>query len=257
MDLITDTMRSLAFLSRISVLPAWFEGYDGRLADSVRGFPFAGVLLSLPAAAILILCRIVDLGDIATAILVVATLIMTTGALHEDGLADVADGFFGGRTTERRLEIMKDSHIGSYGTLALILIVLLRVILLGDILDEANLLQALLVLIATEAVSRGLLAKFWQVLPSARQGGVADTAGSPQESAANFALLSAIIAGAIAFGFAGGLLAIVLATVLTALMFFGFSRLCQQKIGGYTGDTLGAAQQLATITLQLGLVIAL
>jgi adenosylcobinamide-GDP ribazoletransferase len=257
MDLITDTMRSLAFLSRINIAPRWFEDRGNPLAGSVRGFPLAGVLISLPAAAVLTLCWLLDPGEIVSAILVVATLIITTGALHEDGLADVMDGFFGGNTPERRLEIMKDSSIGSYGTLALILAVLLRVMLLANILDEAGLPGTLLVLMATEAVSRGVLVKFWQILPSARRGGVADTAGSPDPSAANFALISASIAGAALFGIAGGPLAIVLAAMLTALMFFGFCALCRNKIDGQTGDTLGAVQQLAAITLQLGLVIAL
>ncbi|MHC1548635.1 adenosylcobinamide-GDP ribazoletransferase [Phyllobacterium sp. K27] len=257
MDLITDMMRSLAFLSRIKVAPSWFEETSGRLADSVRGFPLAGVLLSLPATAILIICWLLGLGDIVTAILVITTLIATTGALHEDGLADVADGFFGGNTAERRLEIMKDSSIGSYGTLALILTILLRIALLAAIIDEVHLFQAVLIVIGTEAASRGLLVKFWQVLPSARNGGVADTAGTPDAAAANFALMSASIAGVVAFGIAGGLLAIVLAAILTALMFFGFCQLCRDKIGGQTGDTLGAIQQLTAITLQLGLVITL
>ncbi|MEP7454866.1 adenosylcobinamide-GDP ribazoletransferase [Phyllobacterium sp. SB3] len=257
MDLITDTMRSLAFLSRMNVAPKWFEGSGSTLAASVRGFPAAGVLLSLPAAFVLVVCWFLDIGEIITAILVVTALILTTGALHEDGLADVADGFFGGNTPERRLEIMKDSSIGSYGTLALILTVLLRVTLLGNILDEVGLLQVLLVLVGTEAVSRGLLVKFWQMLPSARKGGVADAAGLPDVQSANFALISATIAGIVTFGIAGGLLAVILAAVLSALMFFGFCQLCTSKIGGHTGDTLGAVQQLATITLQLGLVIAL
>ncbi len=257
MDLITDMMRSLAFLSRINIAPSWFEGGSGKLADNVRGFPLAGALLSLPAAALLAICWLINLDEFVTATLVVITLIVTTGALHEDGLADVADGFFGGGTAERRLEIMKDSSIGSYGALALILTALLRIALLTTILDEVDLFQTVLIVIGTEAASRGLLVKFWQILPSARKGGVADTAGSPDASAANFALIFAIVAGSITLGLAGGPLAIVVAALLTTFAFVGFSRFCQDKIGGQTGDTLGALQQLTTITLQLGLVITL
>jgi adenosylcobinamide-GDP ribazoletransferase len=257
MDLITDMMRSLAFLSRISVASSWFEGYGGKLADSARGFPLAGVVLSLPAIIIVLICKVCDLPESISAILVVTALIVTTGALHEDGLADVADGFFGGRTVERRLEIMKDSNIGSYGALALILTTVLRIALLATIIDEVSLFQVVLIVIGTEAASRGLLVKFWQTLPSARNGGVADSAGTPDASAANFALISAAIIGVFTFGIAGGLLAVVLAAIFTALMFFGFCRLCRDKIGGQTGDTLGAIQQLTVITLQLGLVIAL
>ncbi|MEI4480495.1 MULTISPECIES: adenosylcobinamide-GDP ribazoletransferase [unclassified Phyllobacterium] len=257
MDLITDMMRSLAFLSRISVASSWFDRFSGKLADSVRGFPLAGVVLSLPAVIIILICNAFDLPESISAILAVTALIVTTGALHEDGLADVADGFFGGATAERRLEIMKDSSNGSYGTLALILTILLRIALLATIIDEVSLFQVVLIVIGTEAASRGLLVKLWQTLPSARNGGVADRAGIPDASAANFALISASLIGVITFGIAGGLLAIILAAALTTLVFFGFSRLCRDKIGGQTGDTLGAIQQLTAITLQLGLVIAL
>ena len=101
------------------------------------------------------------------------------------------------------------------------------------------------------------MAKFWQSLPSVRAGGVADQAGAPTAEAANFALILGAVVLAISYGAAGGPLAIVIAACLTALVFVGFSALCREKIGGQTGDTLGAMQQLATISLLLGLVIAL
>src|SRR5262245_27854897 len=131
MELLKETMRSLAFVSRLPVSPRWFSDYDGSLAGNVRGFPFAGIIIALPAALVLLVAA--SLPSLVSALIVVAVLIITTGALHEDGLADVADGFYGGASTERRLEIMKDSAIGSYGTLALILSVLLRTVLLASV----------------------------------------------------------------------------------------------------------------------------
>jgi len=101
------------------------------------------------------------------------------------------------------------------------------------------------------------MAKFWQSLPSVRAGGVADKAGIPTADSANFALILGAVALAISYGAAGGPLAIVIAVCLTALVFLAFSALCREKIGGQTGDTLGAMQQLTTISLLLGLVIAL
>ena len=257
MDLITNAMRALAFLSRITVPQSWFDGYSGSLADTVRGFPLAGIIIALPASLVLFAGDLLDLPEAVTALLAITTLIVTTGGLHEDGLADVADGFYGGSSTERRLEIMKDSSIGSYGTLALIISTLLRTALLATILDELDVFQVILVIIGTEAVNRGVLVKFWQSLSSVRAGGVADSAGAPNATAANFALIFASVAGATGYGAAGGPLAVILAACLTALVFFGFSALCRTKIGGQTGDTLGAMQQMATIALQLGLVIAL
>ncbi len=101
------------------------------------------------------------------------------------------------------------------------------------------------------------MAKFWQSLPSVRAGGVADQSGTPTADSANFALIIGAVVLAISYGAAGGLWAIGFAACLTALVFLGFSTLCREKIGGQTGDTLGAMQQLTTISLLLGLVIAL
>jgi adenosylcobinamide-GDP ribazoletransferase len=257
MDLVNDTMRALAFLSRLPIPQRWFEGYDGSLSSTVRGFPLAGMLIALPASLVLLIAHALDLPEIISALLIIIALIITAGALHEDGLADVADGFYGGTSVDRRLEIMKDSATGSYGVLALIVSVFLRTALLATIFDEIGTIHAVAVIIGTEAASRSVMAKFWQSLPSVRAGGVADQAGAPTAEAANFAMILGAVVLAVSYGAARGPLAIVIAACLTALVFFGFSALCREKIGGQTGDTLGAMQQLATISLLLGLVIAL
>jgi adenosylcobinamide-GDP ribazoletransferase len=257
MGLINDTMRALGFLSRMPVTESWFEGYNSPLSGAVRGFPLAGMLIALPASLVLLIAQILDLPDIITALFVTVALVITTGALHEDGLADVADGFYGGATVERRLEIMKDSATGSYGALALIFSVFLRAALFATIIDELDTFQAVLVLIGTEAGSRSVMVKLWQTLPSVRLGGVADQSGTPSAEAANHALIIGAAVLAICYGAAGGLFGIVVAACLTTPVYFGFSALCREKIGGQTGDTLGAMQQLATNSLLLGLVIVL
>ncbi|SDN94379.1 cobalamin-5'-phosphate synthase [Phyllobacterium sp. OV277] len=257
MDLVKETMRALAFLSRWPVSPQWFDGYEGALHDTVRGFPLAGILIALPSAIVILAGSVLDLPEFVTALLVVTASIIVTGALHEDGLADVADGFYGGKTRERRLEIMKDSAIGSYGTLALIISVLMRIAFYMDILSELSPAASIAILAGTEAASRAVLVKFWQMLPSAREGGVADRAGTPTANAANFALIIGAVVFSIAYGAAGGPFAVIVPACLTALVFYGFSALCREKIGGQTGDTLGAMQQLATTSLLLGLVITL
>ena len=171
MELLKETMRALAFLSRWPVSPQWFEDYQGSLHDTVRGFPLAGILIAVPAAVVILVGHTLDLPEFVTALLLVTTSIIVTGALHEDGLADAADGFYGGKTSARRLEIMKDSAIGSYGTLALILSVLLRVAFYMDILSDLSPIASIAVLVATEAASRAILVKFWPMLPSARPAG--------------------------------------------------------------------------------------
>ncbi|MBB3234132.1 adenosylcobinamide-GDP ribazoletransferase [Phyllobacterium endophyticum] len=257
MGLIKDTMRALGFLSRMPLSASWFKGYDGPLSDAVRGFPLAGMLIALPASLVLLIAQAFDLPDSITALLVIVALMIATGALHEDGLADVADGFYGGATVNRRLEIMKDSATGSYGALSLVVSVFLRAALFATIIDELDTFQAVLVLIGTEAGSRSVMVKLWQSLPSVRLGGVADQSGTPSVEAANYALIIGAVVLAICYGAAGGLFGIVVAVCLTALVYLGFSALCRDKIGGQTGDTLGAMQQLATNSLLLGLVIVL
>ncbi|MCO4316153.1 adenosylcobinamide-GDP ribazoletransferase [Phyllobacterium sp. 21LDTY02-6] len=257
MDLLSQTMRALAFLSRIPVGPGWFGHEGSALSANARAFPLAGALIALPALVLLIGTRSLGLPELVVAIFVVGTLIITTGALHEDGLADVADGFYGGQTTERRLEIMKDSAVGSYGVIALILSLSLRIALLAELLDELDFFELVLAIIATESASRAVLVKFWQSLPSVRPGGIADSSGIPTGREADIALLIGFAFLVVGYGVAGGIPGIVAACILAALAYFGLQAICRAKIGGQTGDTLGAIQQVSAIALQIGLVISL
>ncbi|MDO8884733.1 MAG: adenosylcobinamide-GDP ribazoletransferase [Pseudotabrizicola sp.] len=171
------------------------------------------------------------------AALVLATGAMSTGALHEDGLADTADGLFGGWTRERRLEIMKDSHIGSFGTLALLLVTLAAWSALGALLQAG----AYGAIVAAAALSRAPMAMIMAVMPQARASGLSHSVGRPPVWAAllatTFALLIAaplgLMAATMAVSAAGAGLAIAL--------------LARARIGGQTGDILGASQQLANL----------
>ncbi|MCB8838644.1 adenosylcobinamide-GDP ribazoletransferase [Aurantimonas sp. VKM B-3413] len=247
------TLRSLAFLTRLPA-PKWaFSGTHSLGADAVA-FPLAGVLAALPAALVLVLANAAGLSPLVPALLAVAILIAVTGALHEDGLADVADGLGGHHPPERTLQIMKDSRIGSYGTLALILSVGLRVGLVAHLLLSGA-EAAALALVATAAASRGAMVWLWSSLPSANPGGVAGRAGQPDPRTGLLALLLGLavflVLAMASFGlwkpFAGlGLGAVVL------LWFRGFVR---RRLGGQTGDCLGAAQQLTEIAVLIGLAL--
>ena len=116
-----DTARAVAFLSRIPVPTSFFTGYDGKLARVSRAFPFAGLLIALPAAFVFGVLLALHTDPLMAALLALAVQTVMTGALHEDGLSDTADGFGGGKDRERALAIMKDSRIGTYGACALIL----------------------------------------------------------------------------------------------------------------------------------------
>jgi adenosylcobinamide-GDP ribazoletransferase len=161
---------------------------------------------------------------------------MLTGGLHEDGLSDTADGLFGGWTRERRLEIMKDSRVGSFGVLALLLVTLARWSALAAILAHGHLWA----LVAVGAISRAPMAVLMSALPNARGGGLSHATGRPSATVAHVGVAVAL---AISLAFAG--FAALPMALLAALAALWLARLAQKRIGGQTGDILGAAQQLA------------
>src|SRR5690606_36097588 len=118
---IADLTRSVGFLSRLPVPPRFFEGHDGSLTSTVRAFAAAGALIALPAAVLLLLLLACRADPLLAGFMALAATTLLTGALHEDGLADTADGLGGGRDRDHMLAIMKDSRTGSYGVFALIL----------------------------------------------------------------------------------------------------------------------------------------
>ncbi|MHC5307414.1 adenosylcobinamide-GDP ribazoletransferase [Bartonella sp. LJL80] len=247
-DFISPTMRALAFLSRLSVSNRWFSA-NYTIADDAAYFPIAGALIGLFGSICLGITFMLGFTDGISAFIAIMSVTIATGALHEDGLADVADAFFVTKDKEQRLAIMKDSHIGTYGTLALIFSVGLRTALFTTILTNNGLLSAALALIVAEAASRGGMVWLWSRLPLARLAGTAAKAGHPTAQSSLCAIVSAI---AIMFlGALGvfGLFWFISALIVSALFIMFFSVMCLRRIGGYTGDTLGATQQCLMVLL--------
>ncbi len=251
-----DTMRSLGFLTRLPVPSRYFEGDEGALGTTSRAFPLAAIFATVPALAVLITGTIFDLPQLLSAALAITTLTITCGGLHEDGLADVADGFFGGNTSERRLEIMKDSRIGAYGALALVMSFALKTIALAAIL-QSGLPCALASLIAATVAGKAALIWHWSELESARPGGTSDKVGAPSEDAATFALGSGAAIAVVLALTSRGTLPTVLAIGLSIVATHLFRQLCATKVGGQTGDTLGAAAIIAEMLFFIGLASAL
>lgn len=223
-----------------------------------RALPLAAILIALPAALVLLLCVAAGIDSMLSATLAITVLVVTTGAFHEDGLADSADGLFGGHSVERRLEIMKDSRIGTFGGCALLLSLMLRVTTLAALTEASSGFSAALVMIAGAAWSRSLGIKVLADDPPARAYGAAAAVGRPTRSTMLYALGLALVIAVIAFMVAGlpivgAVTALVIATALAALV----ACLARRLIGGQTGDIAGAAQQLAEIGFYLGVVIAL
>lgn len=255
--LIAHTARALGFLSRFPVPAHFFSKATEPLSASVSMFPVAGVLIAIPATAVLLISGLMGIPEFLCATLTIASLVILTGGLHEDGLADIADGFFGANDPVRRLEIMKDSAIGTYGALALGLSVLLRIGCIVALLQSAGFLWTIVSILGVAAASRAAVVWLWSAMPSARAGGLSDSSGSPSRADATTAVTVGAVVAAVAVLPGIGLFGFLCAGLLAGFTVAGFQKLCENKIGGQTGDTLGAVQQLTEISLLLGLVIAL
>jgi len=224
--------------AEISVLP------EGLLAQASRAFPLVGLGIGLFGAIILIFARSVGLGPVLSAVLGIAAIIAITGGLHEDGLADAADGLAAGRDREAKLAIMRDTRIGAFAVLALILSVLLRV---GALAAIPGTYAAAAALIAAAVFSRAVLPVVMAALEPARMGGLAVAAGKPPQDRVIAAGLLGIVLVLLFLGPGTGIIAL-LAGVGAAAAAALFA---QQQLGGYTGDVLGAIQQVTEIAVLL------
>ncbi|MFD2236870.1 adenosylcobinamide-GDP ribazoletransferase [Aureimonas populi] len=241
--LLSDIATCLGFYTRLPVPAGWQA--VGRFARAQWAAPVAGFAVGLIVAAALWLGGALGLSPQAAAAAALGLSMLATGALHEDGLADVADGFGGGRTRHAKLAIMKDSRIGAYGTLALIVTVLIRWSALAALASAGGPL-ALLALPAAHAASRALLPAFMMALPPARGDGLsAGIAGMEARTA-----LAALALGFLVL-LPGGVWFALAASLLLALWFLALAALSRRQIGGQTGDVLGTLQQGGEIAVLL------
>lgn len=253
-----DLAACLRFYSRLPVpqLPGEPDPHRApEFARLPRMLPLAGVILALPAAAALAAAWLAGLGPFLAATLAVAIMAATTGALHEDGLADLADGLGGGGDRERMLAIMRDSRIGSYGALALFLAVALRIGGLATLLDRTGIVAATGLVLAA-ALSRVAALAPMVLLPPARHDGLAAAAGRPAgKSYGTAAALGFLLClGALPLGLTlGGVIAMIALSAVASLAVTGLAR---RRLGGQTGDIIGACQQAAELASLLGLVVA-
>ena len=235
-------LAATAFFTLLPVEPHMHRAW--RLTDSAWAFPLVGAGIGAIVALTFFLTQLVGLGTWPAALLSVAASLALTGALHEDGLADTADGFFGGRDREEKLAILRDSRHGTYGVLAILLSVLLRAAALAGIGDP---IHAGLALIAAHAASRAALPAVMRGLTPARPDGLGATAGAPRLSAAMAAVLIGSAIALAALGPGRGLIALCLAAVLI----FAMAAVARRQVGGYTGDILGSLQQIGETLILL------
>ncbi|TPJ15949.1 adenosylcobinamide-GDP ribazoletransferase [Mesorhizobium sp. B2-3-14] len=246
-QVLDDIALCLVFFTRLPLPVFDFRGRN--LAAAIWAAPIAGLVVGLIGAIVFATAERFGLAIGPAAALALVATVAITGCLHEDGLSDVADGFGGGKSRGRKLEIMRDSRIGAYGAMALALSLLIRWSALSQVVEPT---QALFALVAAHAASRGVLGAFMHLLPPARSDGLSAGAGTVSlETAITGAVLGAIPLFLLGLGGA------IAALILLGLFFAAFHALCLNQIEGQTGDTVGALQQLSEIAVLLVASVAL
>jgi adenosylcobinamide-GDP ribazoletransferase len=234
--LIGDLAVAIAFYTRLPVRPA--APVDGAaVARASWCAPLVGALIGALAGLAYWAAWRLNLPPFVCAALAVAAGMLLTGALHEDGLADTADGF-GGTTRERALDIMRDGRIGAFGTCALVICLTLRIGALADLPRAALVAWAL---VGAHAAGRAALPAFMRLVPPARADGLSATAGAPSRERAAVAAATGFVLLWIALGLRNALIALLLVRVAAVVMAW----LARRKIGGQTGDVLGAVEQVS------------
>jgi adenosylcobinamide-GDP ribazoletransferase len=234
----SDNLTGAALLTRLPL-----PDHRGGGPQAAWSWPLIGMLVGLIAVAGGAAALWLGLSAGVAGVVVLLAQSMVTGGLHEDGLADTADGLWGGWTRDRRLEIMRDSRIGSYGVIALVLAFLARWTLV---------VQALAVghwgaVVAAAVLSRGVLPGVMALVPHARADGLSRGVGRPTREVAALAFV---------LGLGGALLLtgqVVVPALAAVAVAAGLARLAIARIGGQTGDILGAVQVVAEIAVLMAL----
>jgi adenosylcobinamide-GDP ribazoletransferase len=242
-DIVSDLKAALQFSTRLP-MSGGLPGDRVDFAHMAWALPIAGAIVGLIGALAYALARALGLAPFPSAILSLVATMLTTGCLHEDGLADTVDGFGGGGSRDDKLEIMRDSRVGTYGACALISSVLLRTGAIASLATPALVTPAL---IAAHAASRATMPISMWLVPPARTDGLSATAGSLSRQSIGIASALGIAALVLAFGLTTG----IALTVLLLVVIGGMARLCIKQIGGQTGDVLGALEQVGEIIILL------
>jgi adenosylcobinamide-GDP ribazoletransferase len=239
----TDLKVALSFSTRLP-LPHIGAVTGADVARASWALPIAGAVVGAIGALVYWLATWAALPALPAAALAVAATVLATGALHEDGLADVADGFGGGATRERKLEIMRDSRLGTYGACALVLSLLLRITALASLTQPALVAYAL---VAAHIGARAVMPAVMWFVPPAKPEGLSASAGAPPGAGVIAAAILGAVALGVGLGPGAGAIAVLVTLVGAALVV----RLSMAQIGGQTGDVLGAVEQVSEILILL------
>jgi len=215
------------------------------LGRTVRAFPLIGALLGIAAGLAFAIATGLGLPVLVAGVIAIALLALATGALHEDGLADMADGFGGGHNAEKKLAIMRDSRIGAYGVITLVLVLAAKVGALAELADIGVVMSSL---ICAAAASRAAMPAMMRWLEPARSDGLGAAAGRPAAEHVWTGIVIAAILCVLLLTWSG-----VVAMLIAALSAMAVGVLARRQIGGHTGDVLGATQQISELIFLLTL----
>lgn len=216
------------------------------LSEAAAFFPLAGFVIGALSGLVLYLAFSIYLPPMLCVLLAIGTSILLTGALHEDGLADTADALGARGSLEQRIAILKDSRIGTFGTLALIFSIAFKLAALSDM---GNIWRMIASLMAAHILARAVLPGIMRKFPLLSSEGMAARAGMPSSRASRLALGIALLLATLLVGPEQALIGF--ASAILAAFFMG--RVLIHRFGGYNGDILGAVEQIAEIAILINL----
>ena len=248
--LIHDTLLALRFFTRLPI-PNWFskdQDQTPKLNEAIIAFPIAGLLIGIiPALVWYVTSQFLSPFLAASLAVFLGTLI--TGALHEDGLADCADGLGATHNKKRALEIMRDSTVGTYGAVALIFSFAFRISALASL----SIVNGLIAILIAHAVARATMSIAIHSAKYIRPSGLGDAVSDGADKTDFFVTIGTGLLIAILLSFGPGIFGAFAAVALAMFAAWAFLQFLKSRLDGYTGDGLGAMEQIAEITILITL----
>ncbi len=241
---IGDLLLATQFFTRLPV-PIDSDTGQRPLAESAWAFSLVGCIIGAAGGVTASLAS--DLPSYAAALLAVAVMCAVGGGLHEDGLADCADGMWGGANPTQRIAIMRDSKTGAFGVIAIVTVISLKAAAISNLLSVGGELAAALAIVAAASASRGFLPIAMRAFPVASETGRAVEAGSPKTQDVIVGGIISIVITFTMIGFNTSINGLIIGSLLAG----GLGYLALKRLGGHTGDVLGAQQQVLETAILL------
>ena len=245
---IQDFLVALVFLTRLPIRPG-FSFEMSALKSACRAFSLVGLIVGGLSGTVYITASFLGVPALVAALLAIAAQVLITGALHEDAIGDVADGFGGGSDKQKKLAIMRDSRVGTYAVVTLILVIGIKSAAISAVSDS---LMGFAIIVTAASVSRGLMSWALYFLPTARDDGLGRGAGHPDMMAPLWSTFLLIAIAVLILGPQLGAIALFAAICGATLM----GLIAWRQIGGQTGDVLGAIQQVSELAVLVACLAA-